>query len=105
MSSVANSSVVRMKDFRTSDVGERVSKALNTFTDQVTDSVQEWQSKARSAARSTDNFVRSSPWQVVGAVALAGLATGVLVTMSARRARQLARDGYTADATAETLGG
>lgn len=105
MSSVANPSVVRMKDFRPNDVGERVSKALNAFSDQVSGSVQEWRSKAHSAARSTDNLVRSSPWQVVGTVALAGLATGMLVSLSAHRARRLARSRAAADATSETVGG
>ena len=104
MSSVANQTVVRLKDFRTGDVADRVSNALNAFSTQVADSVQEWRAKAGTAARATDGLVRSNPWQTVGAVALAAVAAGVLVSLSAQRARRArAQDLY--DATAETQGG
>jgi ElaB/YqjD/DUF883 family membrane-anchored ribosome-binding protein len=74
MSSAANQTVVRLKDFR----------------DEIADSVQNWTSKARSAAKTTDGFVRSSPWQAVGAVALVGAAAGLVLSLGARRARQRA---------------
>jgi ElaB/YqjD/DUF883 family membrane-anchored ribosome-binding protein len=104
MSSVANQTVVRLKDFRNGEVADRVSNALHAFSTQVADSVQDWRGKAGTAAKSADGFVRSNPWQTVGAVALAAVASGVLVSWSAERARRArARDLH--DATAETLGG
>lgn len=105
MSSVAKQTVVRMKDFSPGDVGARVSKALNGFTTQVSDSVQDWRSKAHSAAKSTDGFVRSSPWRAVGAIALAGMAAGMLVSLSVQRARRRGRLQDAADSGSETQGG
>jgi len=104
MSSVANQTVVRLKDFRAGDAVDRVSTALDTFTEQLSGSVQAWRSKAAATARSADGFVRSSPWHSVGAVALAGVAAGVLISLSARRA-QRQRGIDCSDVTAETMGG
>lgn len=104
MSSMANQTIVRLKDFRAGDVGDRVSKVLDAFSTQVADSVQDWGAKAGTVARSTGGFVRSSPWQAAGAVALAGLAAGLLVSLNARRARRR-RAAARLDATSETMGG
>ena len=104
MSSMANQTVVRMKDFRGGEVGDRVSQAIDSFSDQMSKNLQHWRARANSAARATDGLVRSSPWQAVGAIALAGVAAGVLVSLSARRERRLAILDA-ADATGETSGG
>jgi ElaB/YqjD/DUF883 family membrane-anchored ribosome-binding protein len=88
MSSVANRTIVRLKDFRVGDVGSRVSNAVGSL--------------AKSAAETTDGFVRSSPWRAAGAIAVAGVAAGILV---ARRARRHAADDANTDSTSEVLGG
>lgn len=91
MSSVANRTIVRLKDFRARDVGSRVSNAVGSL--------------ARSAAETTDGFVRSSPWRAAGAIAVAGVAAGILVSRSARRARRRAADDANNNSTSEVLGG
>jgi len=104
MRNIAGQTVVRLKDFHVGDVGSQVSNALSTVADQVADSVQQWTSKARAIAKNTDGFVRSSPWQAVGAMALAGVAAGILVSRSARRARRRAAAGN-GDSPSEAAGG
>jgi ElaB/YqjD/DUF883 family membrane-anchored ribosome-binding protein len=104
MSSLASRTVVRLKDFRTRDVGSRVSNVVGSLADHLVSGVQGWSSKARSAAETTDGFVRSSPWRAAGAIAVAGLAAGILVSRSARRARRRAADANI-DSTSEVLGG
>jgi ElaB/YqjD/DUF883 family membrane-anchored ribosome-binding protein len=109
MNSVAGQTVVRLKDFRVGEVGNQVSKTLRSIAGQVADGVQNWTSKAKTAARTTDGAVRSSPWQVAGAVALVGLAAGILVSRSARRARRAAHeasaDSASANSSSELSGG
>jgi ElaB/YqjD/DUF883 family membrane-anchored ribosome-binding protein len=105
MSSVANQTVVRLKPIHAGDVSDRLSKVLNSFTGQVSDSLQEWRVKARAAAKSTDGYVRSRPWQAVGAIALAGVAAGVLYAVTVRQARRRGRMQDATDATSEPLGG
>jgi ElaB/YqjD/DUF883 family membrane-anchored ribosome-binding protein len=105
MGNLASQTVVRMKDFRVGDVGSRVSSAVNALADQVVDGVQDWTSKARSAARRTDGFVRSSPWQAMGAMALAAVAAGILVSRGMRRARKRAHPDDNPELTSEVLGG
>jgi len=102
MRSAADQTIVRLKDFRTDRVSA-VRDAVGSRAGQLVDGVRSWTSKARSAAKSTDGFVRSSPWQAAGAVALAGLAAGILVSRSARRARQRVSDPNLA--TSEVSGG
>jgi ElaB/YqjD/DUF883 family membrane-anchored ribosome-binding protein len=92
MSSEAKQNVVRLEDIRAGEIIDQVAKTVSSMADHLTDSVQSWSSKARAVARNTDGFVRSSPWQAVGIIALAGLATGLLVSYAARgRQRRLAR--------------
>ncbi|MDB6083373.1 MAG: hypothetical protein JWN43_1254 [Gammaproteobacteria bacterium] len=105
MANLADQTVVRMKDFRVGEVGSRVSSAVNSLAGQVVDGVQGFTSKARSAAKSTDGFVRSSPWQVMGATVLAGLAAGILVSRGVRRARRRAHDDDSPELTSEVQGG
>jgi ElaB/YqjD/DUF883 family membrane-anchored ribosome-binding protein len=88
MSTAAHQTVVRLKDFRASEVGDRVSKTLSSIAGQLADGVQNWTSKARSAAKSTDGLVRSNPWAAIGAIALAGAAAGILVSRGARARRR-----------------
>ena len=41
--------------------------------------------RARQAARVTDEYVRDNPWKSMGYVAIAGLAVGLILTLSSRR--------------------
>jgi ElaB/YqjD/DUF883 family membrane-anchored ribosome-binding protein len=91
MSTVANRTVVRLKDFRAGDVGKRVSDAVSSFADQLAGSL-----------KTTDGFVRSRPWQTAGAIALAGVAAGMLVS---RRVRRRAAKNDNHDFTSEVSGG
>jgi ElaB/YqjD/DUF883 family membrane-anchored ribosome-binding protein len=58
-------------------VRDRISNVVDLFTDRLA-----------GAAKSTDGFVRSNPWQAVGSIALVGLAAGLLVARGARRMRK-----------------
>lgn len=72
-------------------VRDRVSNVVDLFTDRLA-----------GAAKSTDGFVRSNPWQAVGSIALVGLAAGLLVARGARRMR---RPASPEGASAEVSGG
>ncbi len=86
MSNVADRNVVRLRD-RSNEMVDQVAKTVSSMADQLTDSLQNWRSRAKGVATSTDGFVRSSPWQAVGLVALAGLAAGLVVSYGARSVR------------------
>jgi len=104
MSSLASRTVVRLKDFRAQDVGGRVSSAVGSLADELVRGLQGWTARARSAAQSTDGFVRSSPWRAAGAIAVAGVAAGILVSRSTRRARRPAAEDANS-IPSEVLGG
>jgi ElaB/YqjD/DUF883 family membrane-anchored ribosome-binding protein len=91
MSTVADRTVVRLKDFRAADVGRRVSNVVSSLADQLV-----------GRAKTTDGFVRSRPWQMAGAIALAGVAAGMLVS---RRARRRAEKNANLESTSEVSGG
>jgi len=76
MNSVADQTVVRLKNFR-SGAGKRISNAAGSVAGQVL-----------GAAKSTNGFVHSNPWQAVGAMALAGVVAGLLVSRGARHVRR-----------------
>jgi ElaB/YqjD/DUF883 family membrane-anchored ribosome-binding protein len=75
-----------------STIADRVVR-LKDFQPQLATGVQEWTAKARDALRSTDNFVRSSPWQAAGLIAVAALAAGFLASRSRRAQRRGASTG------------
>jgi ElaB/YqjD/DUF883 family membrane-anchored ribosome-binding protein len=75
MNSAAHDGVIRGNDYARA-WQDRVSDAVGLVTDQL-----------RGAAKSADGFVRSSPWRAVGALALAGLAAGMLMSLGRRRRR------------------
>jgi ElaB/YqjD/DUF883 family membrane-anchored ribosome-binding protein len=111
MSSAAGQTVVRLKNFAAGtagDAGSHISNALGSFAGQLVDGVRDWRWKAKTAARTTDGFVRSSPWQAAGAIAVAGVAAGILVSWSMRRARRRAvldADEARVDGVSEVSGG
>ena len=86
MSTSANQ-VVRLRDRMPSDVSGQITDSLSRIADHLTDAAQNWSSKAKGAAKSTDAYVRSSPWQAVGLVAVVGLAAGLLASRQIRQAR------------------
>jgi len=90
MSTVADRTVVRLKEFRAGDVGRRVSNAVSSLADQVA-----------GGLKTTDGFVRTRPWQAAGAIALVGVAAGLLVSRRARRALKNANT----ESTSEVSGG
>jgi ElaB/YqjD/DUF883 family membrane-anchored ribosome-binding protein len=90
MNSVADRTVVRLKDFRAADVGRRLSNAVSSVAERLV-----------GRAKTTDGFVRSRPWQTAGAIALAGVAAGMLVS----RARRRAEKDRNLDSTSEVSGG
>ena len=53
------------------------SNVVSLFTDHLT-----------GAAKSTERYVRSNPWQAAGALALLGLTAGLVLTRGARRFRR-----------------
>ena len=81
MSHPADSTVVRLKDFQGSSAATPVSRAMSSIAAQLA-----------GAAKSTDGLVRANPWRAVGAVALAGLAAGLVTTVGARRLRRRAAE-------------
>jgi ElaB/YqjD/DUF883 family membrane-anchored ribosome-binding protein len=85
--SSANQNVVRLKDVRAGEIADQVAKTVSSMADQLVDRVQNLGSRAKVVAKHTDGFVRASPWQAVGIIALAGLAAGILVSYSARSRR------------------
>jgi hypothetical protein len=92
MSHLANSTVVRLQDFKAGEVGSKVSHAVSSLADQLV-----------GAAKSTDGYVRSNPWRALGAVALAGLAAGVVTTLSTRRLRRRAVDRSAAGRNSDSI--
>src|SRR5213082_3228479 len=88
MSKTVDGTVVRLKDFRPTEVRQQVSQTLSSLGEQLSNGVRGWSGKARTAFRSTDRFVRDRPWQVLGVLTAVGVAAGIL-TRSQRRARQM----------------
>jgi len=53
---------------------------LKTAKVRIAEEGKEIIEKAKSAAKSTDEFVHAHPWKAVGIGALAGLVFGILIT-------------------------
>jgi ElaB/YqjD/DUF883 family membrane-anchored ribosome-binding protein len=60
---------------------DRMSNVVSLFADQLT-----------GAAKSTERYVRSNPWQAAGALAIVGLAVGLVLTRGTRRFRRRGPD-------------
>ena len=102
----ARRTIVRLKDYRAPDVADRVSRVVGSVADQLTGGVQSWTSKAKNFGATTDGFVRARPWRAAGAIALAGLAAGVLVSRAAQeRARRRSASDAGNESTSEVQGG
>ena len=100
MSNSANN-VVRLRDQLPADVSSQITDSLGRIAEQLTDVAQNWSSKAKSAAKSTDSYVRANPWQALGFVALVSLAAGILASRQSRQAS----DARNAEATDQQMAG
>jgi ElaB/YqjD/DUF883 family membrane-anchored ribosome-binding protein len=69
--------IVNAENSNAASLMKRASNVTNVLADQLT-----------AAAKSAAGYVRSSPWQAAGAVALAGIAAGLLVSRGASRSRR-----------------
>ena len=61
-------------------VKAKVKIALAAAKSALSDGAAQVRSQAREVSRTTDNYVRDNPWQVVGIAALIGMAVGILFT-------------------------
>jgi len=71
------------------DASQATQKVASKFQEKARafqDSAKEWQRRAtdttRRAAQTTDAYVRDNPWTIVGCVAIACLAAGILIGRS-----------------------
>jgi hypothetical protein len=76
----------------TATLANHAANATHVIADQLT-----------AAAKSAAGFVKSSPWQAAGAVALVGLAAGMLVSRGARSRRRVRAEKF--DSSPEVVGG
>jgi len=78
------STLPEKKDLHVGGLGAATSGALAAVVDPLADSLMDasdtWLRKAKYAALSADDYVRTSPWQAVGLVALMGLTAGYLLS-------------------------
>lgn len=57
----------------------RIRERLDSARDRIGDVQHEAIERGRHAAKATDEFVHTHPWQAIGAAAAVGLALGVLI--------------------------
>ena len=62
------------------EVRAKAEESLKTAKVRIAEEGKEIMEKAKSAAKSTDEFVHAHPWKAVGIGALAGLVFGILIT-------------------------
>ncbi len=75
MNTLTDQAVDGLEQAHSPDLGERLTDVIGLLSDYVAD-----------ATKAADDIVRASPWRVIGAVALAGIAAGILVSRRTRRA-------------------
>ena len=75
------------------EVGSQGAASVASLTAAVTDAVSDWADRAQGIARSTDQYVRNSPWRTAGMVALAGLAMGYTISVLSRQDTKRRRRG------------
>jgi ElaB/YqjD/DUF883 family membrane-anchored ribosome-binding protein len=61
-------------------VRAKVKMALAAAKSALSDGAAQVRGQAKHVSRTTDNYVRDNPWQVVGIAAVVGIALGVLMT-------------------------
>lgn len=85
MNNLADDTVVPLHDFRASGAearkGRRIGRTVGATVGRLSD-------RARNAVRTTDEFVRVSPWQAAGIVAIVGLGAGLVAGRLSGRPRR-----------------
>lgn len=72
-----------LKDVETPEIARvkaKVKIALAAAKSALADGAAQVKTQARQVTKTTDTYVRDNPWQVVGIVALIGVAIGVLAS-------------------------
>ena len=62
------------------EVRAKAEESLKTAKIRIAEEGKEIMEKAKSAAKSTDEFVHAHPWKAVGIGAIAGFAIGLLIS-------------------------
>jgi hypothetical protein len=75
-----SSSVAQKKDLHVGGLGSGGTGAPATIVDPMIEAAGSWLYRGKMAARNTDEFVRMNPWAALALVALAALATGLLLS-------------------------
>jgi ElaB/YqjD/DUF883 family membrane-anchored ribosome-binding protein len=76
--------IKRVADIESADIKKiraKVRVALMAAKSAMNDGASQMRRQARQVAKTTDTYVRSNPWQSVGAATLAGLALGLLIAL------------------------
>jgi ElaB/YqjD/DUF883 family membrane-anchored ribosome-binding protein len=72
-----------IKDVETPEIARvraKVKIALAAAKSALSDGAAQVRVQAKQVTRTTDNFVRDNPWQVIGVAAMVGIALGMLMT-------------------------
>jgi hypothetical protein len=77
-----SSSVAQKKDLHVGGLGSG-GGAPATIVDPMIEAAGSWLYRGKMAARNTEVFVRMNPWTALALVALAALATGLLLSQRA----------------------
>ena len=73
--------VARIADLKDADVARlrnRVTRAVSSAKDSLTEHADTLRRQARRVASTADDYVHDSPWQAVGIAALVGAVVGIL---------------------------
>ena len=65
---------------KVAEVRAKAEESLKTAKVRIAEEGKEIMEKAKSAAKSTDEFVHANPWKAVGIGALAGFVIGLLIS-------------------------
>jgi ElaB/YqjD/DUF883 family membrane-anchored ribosome-binding protein len=72
-----------IKDVETPEIARvraKVKMALEAAKSALSDSAAQVRGQAKRVTRTTDNYVRDNPWQVVGIAAVVGVVLGVVMS-------------------------
>ena len=72
--------IADLKDADVTRVRNKVQRAVDATKQSLADGAEAIRQHAQSAANTTDDFVRDSPWQAVGIAALVGAVVGIIAT-------------------------
>jgi hypothetical protein len=75
---------LQKRDLHIGGLGSGASGAPVVVIDPMMEAAGSWRHKSKTAARNTDDFVRSNPWAVLAVAAAVGLAAGYLLSQRSR---------------------